>query len=328
MPNNESNSDDSKKVSRRGALKWAGALAAVGIVGVGLGLGGDLLVRPNSTKTSTIETTKTQVSTQTQVATQTATEMETSTATATQTAISTAAGPTVTKSVTSTVAPPPTTISYVAPLSPQVQDRVNSIFQSLEARHSGETTSYYVWNTYTRAGRCSEILKVHLKNGILTAVEPDDTVNPNVAREDLADWNNVVNGTLQLRPHQRWAAYRKMIYDPNRLLYPMQKVGTRGVYNTNYVRVSWDTALTTVANAMSNAINKYGPYSIYNVEQMFTATQWYGTGAGQSGYSIFSFPGHQFACAAAFNVGVPPNAAAASESYGDSSQMQDIFNSK
>ncbi|HUK49566.1 MAG TPA: hypothetical protein VLV18_00920, partial [Terriglobales bacterium] len=64
MSGNESNSDK-KIVSRRGALKWAGALAAVGVVGAGLGLGGDLLIRPNTTTTTTEATTRTQFATQT-----------------------------------------------------------------------------------------------------------------------------------------------------------------------------------------------------------------------------------------------------------------------
>ena len=35
-------------------LKWTGALAAVGVVGVALGFGGEMLLRPNSTKTTTV----------------------------------------------------------------------------------------------------------------------------------------------------------------------------------------------------------------------------------------------------------------------------------
>ncbi|MGA2876306.1 MAG: twin-arginine translocation signal domain-containing protein, partial [Nitrososphaerales archaeon] len=49
-----SNSNDNvtkRTVSRRNVLKWTGALAATGVVGIGLGLGGDLLIRPNTTKT-------------------------------------------------------------------------------------------------------------------------------------------------------------------------------------------------------------------------------------------------------------------------------------
>ena len=74
-------------------LKWTGALAAVGVVGVGLGLGGDLLLRPSNTTTKTA--TQTNVST----ATQTNTQVETSTATQLQTATQTA---TVTQPVTQT----------------------------------------------------------------------------------------------------------------------------------------------------------------------------------------------------------------------------------
>ena len=48
----DSNENVSKKpVSRRSVIKWTGALAATGVVGIGLGLGGDLLLRPNTTKT-------------------------------------------------------------------------------------------------------------------------------------------------------------------------------------------------------------------------------------------------------------------------------------
>ena len=85
-------------------LKWTGALAAAGIVGVGLGFAGDLLTRPNSTTTSTATkvntTTQTNVMTETQMATET--QMMTATATVTQPVTSTA---------TSTVTQPPSTIT-------------------------------------------------------------------------------------------------------------------------------------------------------------------------------------------------------------------------
>ena len=99
LSSNESSTDDSKKaVSRRGMLKWTGALAAVGIVGVGLGFGGDLLLRPNTTTTETNATTQT----------------ETNTVTDTLTNTTTAAGP------TTTVTGPITT---VAGRQPQLQDQ-------------------------------------------------------------------------------------------------------------------------------------------------------------------------------------------------------------
>lgn len=48
-------------------IKWAGALAATGIVGVGLGFGANLLIRPSVTKTTTQTSTITQTVTQTPV---------------------------------------------------------------------------------------------------------------------------------------------------------------------------------------------------------------------------------------------------------------------
>ena len=92
--------------------------------------------------------------------------------------------------------PPPTPPpSFKPPLSADVQARREAIVQDLINRHTGETTTYYSANTYTRAGACKTVMKVHLKNGVLTAIEPDDSVNPNVARED-ENWDNILKGSF------------------------------------------------------------------------------------------------------------------------------------
>jgi carbohydrate-binding DOMON domain-containing protein len=95
-------------------LKWTGALAAAAVVGVVAGYGGDLLTRPNSTKTMT----QTATQTSTQVNTATATVPTTVTATQTQTATATQTLPgqtitqtaTQTQTATSTVTPPAQTV--------------------------------------------------------------------------------------------------------------------------------------------------------------------------------------------------------------------------
>ena len=69
MSDNKKESLSEKPVSRRSVLKWSGALAAAGIVGVGLGFGVDLLVRPNTTSTTTQTVSKTSTITATQTAT-------------------------------------------------------------------------------------------------------------------------------------------------------------------------------------------------------------------------------------------------------------------
>ena len=158
-------------------LKWAGALAAVGVVGVGLGVGGDLLLRPNTVTT----TTQTSVSTATNTQAVTATQTET----ATQTTTSTVTPPTVTQTATATLTVPPTTLSYKPPLSSVVQTRVDQIIQSTSAVKSAD--QIVIVNDKTNgciATTC--VLKAHIRNGVITLVEPDDSsINPNNPREDI-----------------------------------------------------------------------------------------------------------------------------------------------
>ncbi len=205
--------------------------------------------------------------------------------------------------------PPPT--SFKPPLSPEIESRRDVILKQLIDRHAGETTTYYLMRSYTVGGRDVEPMKVHLKDGLVTALEPDDTVNANVAIED-ENWDNVIKGTLQVRPRAMWAAYRKMIYDPQRLLYPMKRVGSRGDPNGKFVRITWDEALDTIASKIKEVIAKYGPYSIIKA----AISPWVNAGVGS--WSIYSFPGHQFA--ALYACG--------SESYNASTQVTAIFDTK
>ncbi|MDG6907777.1 MAG: hypothetical protein JRN20_18550 [Nitrososphaerota archaeon] len=107
-----------KSLSRRSVSKWSGALAAAGVVGVGLGFGGDLLTRPNvkSTSTSTVTGPKTTMAGQVTTVTTT--------------------GP------TTTVTAPAQTLSYVPPLWRSVQTKVNGIVSGLIAKHEGKVIAY------------------------------------------------------------------------------------------------------------------------------------------------------------------------------------------
>jgi anaerobic dimethyl sulfoxide reductase subunit A len=212
--------------------------------------------------------------------------------------------------------PPAPPTSFKPPLSPEVQARRDAVVQDLINRHADETTTYYIFNSYTRAGRCQSPMKVHLKNGVVTALEPDDTVNPNVARED-DDWDAIMKGTIQHRSDARWYAYRKMLYDPNRLIYPMKRVeGARGDPNSKFVRISWDEALDSMASTLKQIKDKYGPYTVWDASQIFTVPGWYGMGF--TGWSIFSFPGHQFSALHA----------AGTDGYSGSTQVTAMFDTK
>ena len=71
-------------------------------------------------------------------------------------------------------------------------------------------------------------------------------------------------------------AYKKRVYSPARVRYPMKRVdwdpkGERNPQNrglSKYVRISWDEALTTIASEMNRIKEKYGPTALlYQCDQ-------------------------------------------------------------
>ncbi|MFX1525597.1 MAG: molybdopterin-dependent oxidoreductase [Promethearchaeota archaeon] len=89
-------------------------------------------------------------------------------------------------------------------------------------------------------GRCS--LKAHVRDGKIVRFETDNGEEP------------------QLRACLRGRAYRQKVYHPNRLKYPMHRIGERG--EGKFERISWDEALEIVANKMKEIKEKYGNSSI------------------------------------------------------------------
>lgn len=115
----------------------------------------------------------------------------------------------------------------------------------------------------TCGGHCSNgcILKVRVRDGVIASIEPDDTVNPGMARdyEQLPD-DVVDRGILQRRPCGKAYSWLKEIYSPDRLIYPMKRVGQRG--EAKFERITWDEAINTVASKLVEVKKKHGPYSI------------------------------------------------------------------
>jgi len=64
--------------------------------------------------------------------------------------------------------------------------------------------------------------------------------------------------------------YKKRVYSPNRILYPLKRVdwdpnGDRCTQNrgkSGYIRISWDEALEIIVSEIKRALDKYGPYTI------------------------------------------------------------------
>ena len=58
----------------------------------------------------------------------------------------------------------------------------------------------------------------------------------------------------------RWKAQLDFIYHPDRLKYPLKRIGERG--SGSFQRISWDEALDTVASNLMKVKNEYGPESV------------------------------------------------------------------
>lgn len=65
----------------------------------------------------------------------------------------------------------------------------------------------------------------------------------------------------QLRACLKGRDMRERLYSPDRLKYPMKRVGERG--EGRFERISWDEALKTVADKLRETVEKYGNESLY-----------------------------------------------------------------
>jgi anaerobic dimethyl sulfoxide reductase subunit A len=92
-------------------------------------------------------------------------------------------------------------------------------------------------------GSC--LLKLHIKDGRIVRIETDDGEEP------------------QLRACLRGRAYRQRVYAPERLLYPMKRIGKRG--EGEFARVSWGEAIDCVAAEIIRIRDTYGPASILHL---------------------------------------------------------------
>lgn len=93
-------------------------------------------------------------------------------------------------------------------------------------------------------------MRVYVKDGI-------------VWREEQAgSFNTIEEGVPDFNPMgcQKGASWSQSLYGPDRLLYPLKRVGERGEGKWN--RVSWDDALDDIAESMLDAIEEFGPHTV------------------------------------------------------------------
>ena len=94
-------------------------------------------------------------------------------------------------------------------------------------------------------GRCH--LTAHIKNGVVVRISADDS-------PDLAE-------RPQLRPCLKGRAMRNRLYHPDRLRYPMKRVGMRG--EGKFQRISWDETVDFIAANLKRVVDHYGPAAVF-----------------------------------------------------------------
>lgn len=87
-----------------------------------------------------------------------------------------------------------------------------------------------------------------MRDGVVTQITtlPDNELDPQMP---------------VMRACVRGRGYRKFVYHPDRLKYPMKRVGKRG--EGKFERISWEEATTLIADNLKRITQQYGPASRY-----------------------------------------------------------------
>jgi anaerobic dimethyl sulfoxide reductase subunit A len=122
----------------------------------------------------------------------------------------------------------------------------------------------------------TNLIKVHIKDGVMTRAEPDwADIHPNSPIEDAGiSKDELMSGNFQPRGCQMAYAIQSGLYAPDRLLYPMMRTSdsARGDLNGKFVRVTWDQALDAIAAKAKAVGEKYGRNSVFTQAVLVNTT--------------------------------------------------------
>ncbi len=142
-----------------------------------------------------------------------------------------------------------TVLKWTAALGGVASVSGGGLFYGLKKANSQPNSNEkVVWATcnVNCGSRCP--LEVHVRDGHVVRIETDHTGDNNF-------------GTHEIRACLRGRSTRHWIYSPERLKYPMKRVGKRG--EGKFERISWEEALDTVASKLKHILDKYGNEAVY-----------------------------------------------------------------
>lgn len=138
------------------------------------------------------------------------------------------------------------TSSAVAATVPFVSNSVFSATPTIPVNTQAEASERIVQtcSTFDCGGKC--YIRAHVKDGEITRIStrPDGDIDPEMP---------------MMRGCVRGRGYRRFIYNPDRIKFPMKRVGKRG--EGKFERISWDEATTIIADNIQRLTDEYGPES-------------------------------------------------------------------
>ncbi|KMV31559.1 dimethyl sulfoxide reductase [Photobacterium swingsii] len=121
---------------------------------------------------------------------------------------------------------------------------------SVQANDKTPAEEKVVWSacTVNCGSRCP--LRMHVADGEIKWVDADNTGTDDYANKDV-----------QVRACLRGRSMRRRVYNPDRLKYPMKRVGKRG--EGKFKRISWDEAYNEITNSIKSIKKEYGNEAFY-----------------------------------------------------------------
>ena len=144
-----------------------------------------------------------------------------------------------------------------------------------EKSKTGEKTLIKGTGLSSVSGMGSHVAAVDVRDGKIVRIRPLH-YDWKYKQEEIKPWKVEARGKVFQTPMKSplgpfGIGYKKRIYSPNRVMYPLKRVdwepnGERNTQNrgkSGYVRISWDEALDIIIREIRRLINQYGPESIF-----------------------------------------------------------------
>jgi molybdopterin guanine dinucleotide-containing S/N-oxide reductase-like protein len=135
--------------------------------------------------------------------------------------------------------------------------------------------SYLKGMSFCSFGHGGGLVKVDTKNGKIIRIRPFH-YDEKYSADEIGQWKVNTRGIvfeskLRTLPNPHVLAYKKRIYSPNRIKYPLKRVdwdpdGERNPQNrgrSKFKRITWDEATDVIASEVKRVRAKYGPYAIF-----------------------------------------------------------------